>query len=140
MGFVLLYQTSQPGSSIWDPSAIIFDLPYFSISLSLNILLTSMIVVRLLVHRRNIVKAAGVSAGAGRLYDVIITVLIESSALYAASSLLFVGLWGGARNHVGNIFLPALAEVQVRSFSLSAVALGDNYLVIMMARESLRSS
>ena len=53
----------------------------------------------------------GGPAGTG-LHKTIVTVLIESSALYAVNSLLFVGPWG-ANSHVADIFLPILAETQV---------------------------
>ena len=115
MGILFLYQTSQPNSSIWNSVAINFGLPYFSISVSLNVLLTLMIVTRLVMHSRNIRTAMGAPAGIGGLYKTIITMLIESSALYAANSLLFVGPWG-AGSHIADIFLPILAEVQVRVF------------------------
>lgn len=112
MGIMFIYQTSQPNSSLWTTIAINFGLPYFSISLGLNILLTLMIVTRLIMHSRNIRKALGAPAGAGGLYKTIITVLVESSALYAVNSLLFVAPWG-ASSHVADIFLPILAETQV---------------------------
>jgi len=112
MGITLIYQTSQPDSSIWNNVAINFGLPYFSISLSLNILLTLLIVARLAMHSRNIRNAMGAPAGASGLYQTIITVLVESCTLYAVTSLLFVAPWG-AKSHVADIFLPILAEIQV---------------------------
>ncbi|KAF9652147.1 hypothetical protein BDM02DRAFT_3183873 [Thelephora ganbajun] len=112
MGIMLIYQTSQPDSSIWNSIAINFGLPYFSISVSLNILLTLMIVTRLVLHSRKILNTMGAPAGAGGLYKAIVTMLIESSALYAVSSILFIGPWG-ANSHVADIFLPILAETQV---------------------------
>ena len=115
MGIVLIYQTSQPNSSIWNSVAINFGLPYFSISISLNILLTLMIVTRLVLHNREIRTAVGAPSGLTGLYKAIITVLVESSALYAVNSLLFVGPWG-AKNHAGDIFLAILAETQVCAF------------------------
>ena len=113
MGTLLIYQGSQPESSIWTPIAINFGLPYFSISVSLNILLTLMIVTRLLLHCRNVHAALGNPDWIAGLYKAIITMLIESSALYAVNSLLFIGAWG-AGSHVADIFLPILAEIQVR--------------------------
>lgn len=56
----------------------------------------------------------GAPAGASGLYETIITVLVESCAIYAVTSLLFVVPWG-AKSHVADIFLPILAEVQVRA-------------------------
>jgi len=112
MGILFIYQTSQPDSSIWTSVAISFGIPYFSISLSLNVILTLLIVTRLVLHNRNIRVAMGVPPGFTGLYKAIVTMLIESSALYAVSSLLFVGPWG-AGSHVADIFLPILAETQV---------------------------
>ncbi|KAF9646468.1 hypothetical protein BDM02DRAFT_3012112 [Thelephora ganbajun] len=129
MGIMLIYQTSQPNSSIWNSVAINFGLPYFSISLSLNILLTLMIVGRLILHSRNIRNAMGVPAGASGLYRAIVTMLIESSALYAVNSLLFVGPWG-ANSHVADIFLPILAETQVRAFYLPPDAPRSSDMII----------
>ena len=112
MGITFIYQTSQPNSSVWNSVAIDFGLPYFSISIGLNTLLTLLIVVRLAMHSRNVRTAMGAPSGATGLYRAIITMLIESSALYAVNSLLFVGPWG-AGSHAADIFLPILAETQV---------------------------
>ena len=93
---------------------------YISISLSLNVLLTFMIVVRLLLHSWNVRTATGSQAGTGGLYKSIATMLIESSALFAVSSLLTVVLW--AIGHpVSNVFTPILAETQVRAFPLRSL-------------------
>ena len=115
MGVTFLYQTSQPDSSIWNVVVIDFGLPYFSISIGLNILLTLMTVVRLILHARNTRAAMGI-AGIGGLCAAIVTMLIESCALYAVSSLLFIVPWG-AGNHSADTFLPILAETRVRVFS-----------------------
>lgn len=113
MGITFTYQIAQPNSSFWNSTAIDFGLPYFSISLSLNVLLTFLIVARLVMHSRNVRAAMGAPSGASGLYRAIVTMLIESCALYAVNSLLFVGPWG-AGSHVADIFLPILAEIQVR--------------------------
>ena len=142
MGVMLIYQTSQPNSSIWNNVAINFGLPYFSISLSLNILLTLMIVTQLIRHSRNIRSAMGGPRGAGGLYKTIITVLVESSALYAVNSLLFVGPWG-AKSHVADIFLPILAETQVRAAFTSTyrtTILMNVCLIVKTNRSSLHCS
>lgn len=113
MGILLLYRTSQP-SSIWNSLAANFGIPYFSISASLNILLTLMIVARLILHGRNLRDAMGTPVRASGLYKAVITILVESSSIYAITSILFIGPWA-AKNRASDIFLPILAEVQVRS-------------------------
>ena len=108
MGIMLLYQTAESTGGVW------LGLPYFSISLSLDVLLTLMIVIRLILHARDTRASMG-KTGIGGLYKVIVTMLIESSALYAVSSLLVLGP-ASAGNNVADIFLFILAETQVRAF------------------------
>ena len=77
-----------------------------------------MIVTRLIMHSRNIRNALGARGGAGGVYKAVVTMLIESSALYAVSSILFIGPWG-AGSWVADIFLPILAQNQVRLVFIS---------------------
>ena len=114
MGIILTYyQASQPTDP--SPVAISFDYPYFAISLALNLLLTTMIVIRLVLRSRSIRNAMGAPAITIGLSKAALTMLIESSALYAGSFLLFVVPWT-ANSTVASIFLPILANVQVRIF------------------------
>jgi len=108
-GIVLLCPSEGAVSDIWT------GLVYFSISLSLNILLTLMIVIRLILHGRNIRAATGSPAGVSGLYKTIATMLIESSAIFAVSSLLYIGLMA-AENPVMDLVSPILAETQVCAF------------------------
>ena len=87
---------------------------YLSISISLNVLLTLMIVIRLIVHTRTIRNAMGIS-GIGGMCNAISTMLIESCALYTVSTLLVI-IPLAVDNYVMDIFFPILAETQVRSF------------------------
>ena len=107
MGILYIYQNAQPTGLVWS------SFPYFSISLSLNILLTLMIVIRLTVHARNVRTAMG-GAGSGGLCKAIVTMFIESCAIYAVTSSLVLGLLS-AGNGAANIFTPILAETQVRA-------------------------
>ena len=107
LGILLIYQTiTHIPDTIW------FGLPYLSLSLSLNVLLTLMIVVRLVLHGRNVRAATGSSAGISGLYKTIATMLIESSVPFALTSLLAVGPQSSV---MSDIFMPALAEAQVRA-------------------------
>ena len=108
MGVALVYQNAQVTGMTWSA------LPYFSISLSLNILLTLMIVVRLILHTRNTRAVLG-GAGIGGICKAIVTMLVESCAFYAVSSVLVIGPLG-AGNLVTNFFLFILPETQVRAF------------------------
>ena len=92
----------------------IFQIPYFSICLALNVILTLMIIVRLVLHSRNIRKAIGASSGPVSLYSTIITMLVESSALYAVGHLLYI-VPTVSNSYVASIFSSALGEIQVRA-------------------------
>jgi len=111
---MLVQQTWQATDGIWDAVVIDFGLPYFSISISLNVILTLMIVIRLVLHSKDIHATLGAPGGISGLYKAIITMLIESSALYAVNSALVIGLWV-AGNDVAEVFFPVLAEIQVRT-------------------------
>ena len=68
-----------------------------------------MIVARLALHNRKIRNAAGRASG---LYSAIITMLVESSALYAITFLLYIIPWS-MRSGAQFIFFPILAGAQV---------------------------
>lgn len=119
MGIIFTYQGARPVSLLSTANAIqIFGVPYYTISLSLNVIITLMIVVRLILHSKNIRRAMGTPAGTSGLYKTIVTMLVESSALYAVSYLLFIGPWG-AQSSVSNAFFPILATTQVSVCSLA---------------------
>lgn len=142
VGIAFIYHISQPDSSIWDHGAVKFGLPYFTLSVSLNILLTIMVVSRLVLHVVNIRNTMGVPARASGLYQAIkaiVIVLVESSALYSANSLLFIGSWG-TKSPIALIFLPILAETQVSVIfpsPRSIVLTGYCYLILITDRPSL---
>jgi len=90
-------------------------IPYLSISLSLNVILTLMIVVRLILHGRSVRAATGSPGGISGLYKTISSMLIESSALFAVNSLLAIGTWVPAIPAT-NVFTIMLGVTQVRAF------------------------
>ena len=95
------------------------DVPYFSLSLSLNVLLTLMIIVRLVLHTKRIQSAMGVAAGVSRLYKAIVTALVESCALYTIAFLPLLAL-SVTDNQSARIFWPILNETQVSATSASS--------------------
>ena len=92
-----------------------FGAPYYSISIALNILLTLMITARLTMHRRDIQNAMGAAACGS--YTATITVIVESCALNAVITILYLGTWA-AKSLVQYIFLQLLVQTQVRAVFL----------------------
>ena len=88
---------------------------YVSVSLSLNVLLALMIVIRLMVHIRDVRKTLGTSNGLNSLFTTtatVVTMLIESYALYAVALLLYVVPWAVDSPILG-IFNGVTGAVQV---------------------------
>ena len=111
MGIMFIYETAQlnDGASAL-PS---FGLSYLLISTTLNVLLTLMIIIRLVLHTRKIRTALGIT-DIGGLCMTVITMLIESSALYAVSSLLVIIPWALV-NRAESTFIAILSQTQVRA-------------------------
>ena len=139
MGIAFLYQGSLHVDL--NVASVSFGVPYYSISLSLNVILTLMIVGRLILHSRKFQSAIGTTAKTGGLYKAIVTMLIESCALYAITYLLFMAPWA-AGSSVGNAFFPILAEVQVRTLLHlpDPPHFGYPRLIVVTNRSSLRTS
>jgi len=123
---MLYFQRYVDGYNENIPGLSKFGVPYLSISVSLNVLLTLMIVIRLVLHGRSIRAAPRSAVGISGLCKTVSTMLIESCALFTMSSLVVVGALAAAGNYnpdiffpggfVVDIFFPILAEIQVRAF------------------------
>ena len=139
MGISTDYEVAKPESTSRDSIPILhFGLSYFSITLSLNVVLTFMIAARLFLHNRDIQKMAATSS---LTHTTVATMLIESCALYAATSLLYI-IPFRIRDNLSYTFLPLLADVQVCATSASSwcsASFGHRCL-IMVSRSSHRSS
>ena len=107
MGITLTYQSTELVRYDWA------GIPYLSISLSLNVLLTLITVIRLALHARNFRTAMGETGSSG-LYRAVITMFIESCAINAVTSLV-LGLIGAGSSAVP-IFVSIPPETQVCAF------------------------
>ena len=111
MSICLLVQISQPSLSLW--SSLNFSLPYFTLSLSLNVIVSIFITLRLLSQRRKVVNILGRQHA--QQYVSIAAMIVESAALYSVFSITFLVLY--AINHpVQNIFLQILPQIEVFLF------------------------
>ena len=89
---------------------------YNSICLVLNVLLTLMIVIRLIVHIKDIRGATGAldeSSGLHTAATAVVMMLIESNALYAGVLLVYTIPWA-VNSWVADLFSGIVGPVQVR--------------------------
>ena len=91
-----------------------FGISYFSVSLSLNVILTFMIIARIFSHNRGFQKVMGGPFRTAKIYNAVMTTLVESFALYASSFLLFIATWASGKP-IQNVFYQFLIAAQVRT-------------------------
>jgi len=108
MSILTIYQTAQPGASLWSQSAVSFAVPYWSLSISLNILVTIGIVYRLISMMKKVRTA--LSKSHAKMYTSISAMVIESAALYSITGMIFIICYARLSN-VQNIVLPILGQV-----------------------------
>ena len=113
VGIKFLYQCSQSVGALGFLAPVInYEIPYYSISFTLNVLLTLMIVTRLFLLHRNIRNAMNAPVRVNGLYRVIVTSLIESCAIYTATLVLFIGSWA-ARSPIWGVVCTVIPLIQV---------------------------
>ena len=117
IGFIY-YAISNGSCSMWRTAPINIAIPY-AISVALNLLITGMIIFRLLLLSRAVQTAINGPFKLSGLYMAVVTVLVESAAIYAVNFLLFIGTWIPS-NPAQYFFFPILAQVQVSFFILSS--------------------
>ncbi|KAI0797509.1 hypothetical protein C8Q75DRAFT_4286 [Abortiporus biennis] len=88
MGTLWTLQSSRPGLSLYSKVPLAYGTSYYALSLSLNVLLTFLIALRLLLYRRTIVKA--LPEEYGKPYLSIATIIVESAAIYSVFAILFL--------------------------------------------------
>lgn len=76
MGIIPAYLISQPGGSVWRPTAINFTIQYLSISIAPNVPLPLTIITRLIPHTWNTRATLGIT-GIGGLYTAIVMMLAK---------------------------------------------------------------
>ncbi|KAF8213596.1 hypothetical protein K438DRAFT_1804276 [Mycena galopus ATCC 62051] len=115
-GILFLKQVGSPSDSPWATSGVNWTVPYYSMSLALNILITILIVSRLLVTRSRINQALGKKHGSQ--YTSLAALVVESAAIYSTFSLLFLipfAMNTPVSAALSQMWLQALSPVQVLS-------------------------
>ncbi|KAG6911289.1 hypothetical protein DXG01_002128 [Tephrocybe rancida] len=109
MGTLWTLQSSQPGLSMYSALPQAFGTAYYITSLSVNILLTILITVRLLLYRRKVLSTLPSEHGAH--YVSLVTIMVESAALYSLLAFIFVVTYA-INNPLNQIFLGAASSGQ----------------------------
>lgn len=108
VGTLWLIQVSDKSPFI--ATAVNWTIPYFAISLSLNVLVTIAIVSRLMMYRRRISSVLGSSHGSQ--YTSVAAMVVESASVYSAFSIVFL-VFLALNSPLSSIFLQSLCQVQI---------------------------
>jgi len=107
LSIVMVYQTARPGANFWSTLTINYAVPYWSLTISLNIVVTLLISGRLFMLRKRMRDALGPQYA--KKYTSAIAMLVESAAIYTGTGLLF--LISYARNsYIQNLIWPILVS------------------------------
>jgi len=139
MGFMFIIQTSFPNGSLWANGEISFALPYFVLSVSMSVIATGLMVWRMLSVLPKLKFALSSGKQQNTPYTHVLAILVESCALYAIFSLIFIVLF--AINHpIQFVFLSALANVQIIAPLLIIFRVSKNKAWNSTTTESISSS
>ncbi len=120
MGTLWTLQSSQPGLSLYSALPLAYGTSYYAISLSVNIILTILITLRLVLYRRSIM--ARLPAEYAAHYVSLAAIIVESAAIYSVFAVLFLITY--AVNNPSNQVLLAFASSAQVGSELSRVVLG----------------
>lgn len=110
MGVLWTLQSSQPGLSLYSALPLAYGTSYYAISLGVNIVLTFLIIIRLFQYRRTILRS--LPPDHAKHYVSIMTVLVESAALYSVFAIIFLITYA-VNNPINQIFLGVAQASQV---------------------------
>ncbi|TDL25367.1 hypothetical protein BD410DRAFT_717805 [Rickenella mellea] len=108
LSILTLFQSARPGANLWTHTTTIFAIPYWSLSLSVNLLVTLMIVLRIILWRNKVKKTLGPEHS--RTYTSVAAMLIESAAPYSVVGLIYIICYARTSNFQ-HLVLPVLAQI-----------------------------
>lgn len=110
MGVLWTLQSSQPGLSFYSALPLAYGISYYALSLSVNMVLTALIIIRLYQYRRMVTST--LPAEYARHYVTLGTVFVESAALYSVFALTFLITYA-VNNPINQVFLSVAQATQV---------------------------
>ncbi|KAJ7577888.1 hypothetical protein C8J56DRAFT_869333 [Mycena floridula] len=117
MGILLIFTSAQPGHTFNSADAVEFGTAYFSISLSLTVIVTLIIVSRLVYLQHGVSKALGNTSEYRDHHISAWTIILESSTMYSVVGFIFLVLYN-KNNPASNIFTQLMVQVMCISSEL----------------------
>ena len=111
LGVLWTYQSSQPGLSLYSQLPLHIGTAYYVTSLGVNILLTALIILRLLLHRRAVLRI--LPSDYTKHYVSVATIVVESVLFYSIFALAFIITYA-INNPMNQVFMYMGSACQVR--------------------------
>lgn len=118
MSVLTVVAAARQGSTLWAETTMKVSVPYWGLSMALNITLSLLLILRLLSMQRTLRQVLGEDYA--RVYTKIVSMSVESALPYALVSFIFIILYG-IQNSAYVLFLPILVQVQVSFRSLPSL-------------------
>ncbi|KIL67374.1 hypothetical protein M378DRAFT_123056 [Amanita muscaria Koide BX008] len=109
LGTIWCLQSSQPGLSLYNKIPIAFGTSYYVTSLSVNVVVTVLIVLRLALHRRSMRES--LPPEHAKHYLSVAAIVVESAALYSVFALAFIISYA-LNNPINQFFLTMSSSCQ----------------------------
>lgn len=109
LSLILIVMLCVPGITLWSTISINLAIPYWAISIALNVIITACIAARLLYMRYQMRRAL---IDSGSEYISITSMMVESAAIYTANGLIFLVSYA-VNSPIQNLALPVLGQTQV---------------------------
>ncbi|KAJ6569379.1 hypothetical protein B0H19DRAFT_1024484 [Mycena capillaripes] len=122
LGVLWTLESSKPGLSLYSRLPIEYGTAYYTISLSVNIIISTLIIARLLFYRRRLLKI--LPTAQARHYVSMMTIVVESAVLYSAFALLFLITYA-VNNPTTQLWLGVASATQQISGYLIVCRLAD---------------
>ncbi|KAJ7235675.1 hypothetical protein C8J57DRAFT_1377615 [Mycena rebaudengoi] len=139
MGILLLFTSALPGHTFNSADAVRFGTAYFSISLSMTVIVTLTIVFRLLYLQRIVMKLLGNAPDDKAHYISASTILLESSSMYALVGFIFLVLYN-KNSPVSNAFTGLMVQVMCISSDLVILRVAIGTAWTAQASQNISSS
>lgn len=110
LGTIWTLQSSKPGLSLYSSVPVAFGTAYYMVSLSVNIVLTILITIRLYLYRRRVNKT--LNPDYGTQYFSLATIIIESAASYSICAIIFIVTYA-VGHPINQIALAVASNMQV---------------------------
>lgn len=103
-------QAARPNAALWDQSTLNFSVPYASLAMSLNTLLSISLTLRLLDLRRRLPSTF--TEDSRRNYTSMEALIVESALPYGLGSFIFVVMYG-LHSTSANLFVSLIVQLEV---------------------------